>query len=403
MKTTNSFCALSFAMIAILFAPLPAIAMDASLLEMSEQMDGIDKQDFQSAINKANTCTRARNFPCAESELAKAAKSANSGQDKKTLLASQTGLKNEKQALADEIRRTEEERLAQIRRDEEEEQAQRRNKEEREARAWREKRDAQDAEDRQATSNAWADLGRHIQQQGAEIGATMSTINRQKAAAINDSNRVLAAQAAERERARAEKAEREADRRRDAERDRTARADAQRAADTRQAQENTRIRQQEQERLDKQARLQEQTQLKEQELQQEQTRKQEQERKKAEAEKNKLATKQSDDERNSSQDTLMKSTWGGAKKIVRLFEPCGSGKTESEARSAAETGWSNFKHETETVHERGLAYGRILSRGETTCRTSLWPAGDNRHWGCSVAYTKEVLDLGSGPAKGISR
>jgi hypothetical protein len=207
-------------------------AMDQSLLEMSEQMDGIDKQDFQSAINKANTCTRARNFSCAESELAKAAKSANSGQDKKTLLASQTGLNNERQALADEIRRAEEERLAQIRRDEEEEQAQRKNKEEREARAWREKRDAQDAEDRQATSNAWADLGRQIQQQGAEIGATMNTINRQKAAAINDSNRVLAAQAAERERARAEKAEREADRRRDAAAQQSARqAESRRAAE----------------------------------------------------------------------------------------------------------------------------------------------------------------------------
>lgn len=98
-----------------------AIAMDASLLnllEMSDQIDKSEKQDFQAAIDKASACTRARNFPCAESELAKAKKVASSGQDKKILLLSQNSLANERQQLASEIRQAEEEREAQLRREE---------------------------------------------------------------------------------------------------------------------------------------------------------------------------------------------------------------------------------------------------------------------------------------------
>jgi hypothetical protein len=220
----------------------PAVAeMDASLLEMSEQMDGIDKQDFQAAIDKANACTRARNFPCTESELAKAAKAANSGQDKKTLLAGRNGLANEKQQLALEIRRAEEERRAQIRREEEEQLAQRHRDEEREAREWRDKRDAQEAEDRQATRDAWANVGTQIQQNAADISSTMANINRQTTAANNEANRVRAAQSAERERVRAEKADQEADRRRAAERDRAARADAQRTALAKAAESQTEL------------------------------------------------------------------------------------------------------------------------------------------------------------------
>src|SRR3989338_520874 len=101
-----------------------AIAMDPSLLEMSDQLDRVDSQDFQTAIERATSCTQARNFPCAESELSKAAKSANTGKDKKTLLASRQSLASEKQQLANEIeerRREEEEGQARIRREEQEE------------------------------------------------------------------------------------------------------------------------------------------------------------------------------------------------------------------------------------------------------------------------------------------
>lgn len=205
----------------------------------------------------------------------------------------QAQIRQEEEERQAQIRRDEEERQAQIRQEEEEEQAQRRSDEEREARYRREQREAQEAEDRQSTSNAWADLGRHIQQQGEEMSSFMANIDRQTIAAINDSKRVQAAQAAERERARAEREEREADRRRDAERDREARADAQRTADNRRAQEGARLRQQEQARQEKQARQQEQAHLQAQARQKEQARK-EQDRERAEAEKSKLAEQQAE-------------------------------------------------------------------------------------------------------------
>lgn len=230
MKARTSFCALSLSVVA-LFGATPAMAAKTSdLFETMDQLDKSDKQDFQAAIDKANACTRARNFPCSASELAKAAKAANSGQDKKTLLASQNSLANEKQQLANEIRRAEEERQAQVRRDEEERQARVRRDEEREARRERDERQARDAEDRQSTSDYNAAIGAQIRQRGAADAALLGKIDRQTSAAIADSNRVLAAQAAERDRARSEREDREADRRRDAERERSARADAERSA-----------------------------------------------------------------------------------------------------------------------------------------------------------------------------
>jgi len=206
-----------------LLASIAAVAIAAtgpSLLEMSDLLDGIEKQDFQAAINKANACTRARNFPCAETELAKAAKAAkaaNSGQDKKTLLASRQSLANERQQLANEIRRAEEARQAQIRREEEEKQAQIRREEEREARREREEQQARAAEERQSTSDYYAAIGAQILQRGAENAALLNRVDRQTIAALDESNRVRAAQAAERDRARAEREEREAERRREAE------------------------------------------------------------------------------------------------------------------------------------------------------------------------------------------
>lgn len=209
-----------------LLASIAAVAIAAtgpSLLEMSDLLDGIEKQDFQAAINKANACTRARNFPCAETELAKAAKAANSGQDKKTLLASRNSLANEKQQLANEIRRAEEARQAQIRR-----------QEEREAQREREEQQARAAEDRQSTSDYYAAIGAQILQRGAENAALLNRVDRQTNAALDESNRVRAAAA--RDRARAEREEREAERRRDAARERASHADAERTARARAAQ-----------------------------------------------------------------------------------------------------------------------------------------------------------------------
>lgn len=276
------------------FTAAAIAAKGPSLLEMSEQMDGIDKQDFQAAIDKAISCTHVRNFSCAEAELAKAAKAANSGQDKKTLLASRQSLVNEKQQLANEIRRAEEERQAQVRRDEEQKQAAIRREDERQARARRDEREAQEAEERQSSQVASESIGAQIIRMGNENAAILGNIDRQTNAAYAETNRRLAAQAAERDRARAEQNNREAERRRDAERNR---ADAQRTAqvqdrndaNARNQREADAARvQQERERQQNQARQQEQ------ERQQNLARQQEQVRQKADAAAAKQAAQQAE-------------------------------------------------------------------------------------------------------------
>ncbi|MDO8294592.1 MAG: hypothetical protein Q7T29_17270 [Gallionella sp.] len=209
---------LSVAFIAATLACTPAFAAKKSkvaedegmsLLEMSDQLDGIEKQDFQAAIERATSCTQARDFPCAESELTKAAKSANTGKDKKMLLASRQSLANEKQQLANEIRRVEEERQARIRREEQAEQAE----QERQARV---RRAEEEAEDRQSTRDYNAAIGAQILQGINENAAILGNIDRQTTAAYAETNRRLAVQAAERKHAREEQEEREAERRRDA-------------------------------------------------------------------------------------------------------------------------------------------------------------------------------------------
>lgn len=112
-----------------------------------------------------------------------------------------------------------------------EEKERRRIKERQEAdddRREKNRRAAQEAEDRQSTREYNAAIGAQILQGAAENAALLNKIDRQTNAAIRDSNRVLAAQAAERDRARAEREDREANRRRDAERERAARAEAER-------------------------------------------------------------------------------------------------------------------------------------------------------------------------------
>lgn len=85
-------------------------------------------------------------------------------------------------------------------------------------------------EDRQSTREYNAAIGAQILQGAAENAALLNKIDRQTNAAIRDSKRVLAAQAAKRDRARAEREDREANRRRDAERERAARAEAERSS-----------------------------------------------------------------------------------------------------------------------------------------------------------------------------
>lgn len=87
----------------------PALADLNDLLQMSEQLDRIEKQDFGDAIDKANACTRARDFVCTDSWLAKAARLAGGSGDRQRLAAAQQGLANEKARVAEEERQRAEE------------------------------------------------------------------------------------------------------------------------------------------------------------------------------------------------------------------------------------------------------------------------------------------------------
>lgn len=141
MKTKNLFCTLALTVMAILFAPLPVAASVTDLLEMSEKIDRADNQDLLTLIDKANGCTRARNFSCSEEQLRKAAKLANGSKDKLALNTATQNLHAEQQRVEEEARaRAEQERqiklaeerrieqerqtrLAEVRRREEEDQA----------------------------------------------------------------------------------------------------------------------------------------------------------------------------------------------------------------------------------------------------------------------------------------
>jgi len=83
-------------------ALVPASAKD--LLDMSDDLDRLDKQDFVSFVDKANACTRARNFSCSETELTKAQKVANDNHDRQMLVAARQNIADEKHTIAEEER-----------------------------------------------------------------------------------------------------------------------------------------------------------------------------------------------------------------------------------------------------------------------------------------------------------
>ncbi len=83
------------------------------LLKMSEQLDQLDRQDFEQSILSAENCTAARDFKCAERHLQKATKVVSGNADKAVLKGAQNYLVAERQAAAreDEQRIAEERRL----------------------------------------------------------------------------------------------------------------------------------------------------------------------------------------------------------------------------------------------------------------------------------------------------
>lgn len=105
----------------MIFATLPAMSMTPQQqkkmldqLDQLDQMEKLDHFDFTDLAAKAEACTRARNFDCAEQSISKASKSISSSQDKKTLQVLKRNLVAERKA-AEEERLAEERRLAEAR------------------------------------------------------------------------------------------------------------------------------------------------------------------------------------------------------------------------------------------------------------------------------------------------
>jgi len=164
---------------------------DDSLLQMTQQLDQLDKMDFDAAIEEANACTRNRNYTCTEKQLAKAAKFARGAQDKHIMQLAQQSLAAEKQREAEERRRRreEEERLA-------------REEEERREAEWREARRRREAED---DDDSGASIGAAILQGLAKSQADAAQLT----SIHNNMVRNLNAQVAQRQREQAEQRTRE--------------------------------------------------------------------------------------------------------------------------------------------------------------------------------------------------
>lgn len=96
---------LRIGLVASVLLAIPAAAEIKDLLEMSEKLDNIDKQDFGDAIDKADRCTQGRDFACTNAWLAKASKLANGPRDRQRLAVAQKNMDNEKARIAEEQRR----------------------------------------------------------------------------------------------------------------------------------------------------------------------------------------------------------------------------------------------------------------------------------------------------------
>ena len=111
MKAKTLICALGLTLTALLFGAPSMAVTGTDLFDMVEQLDKADKLDFQAAIDKANSCTRARDLACTDLQLGKAAKVVNGARDQQTLAAARQNLLNERARIAEEYRLAEAARL----------------------------------------------------------------------------------------------------------------------------------------------------------------------------------------------------------------------------------------------------------------------------------------------------
>lgn len=173
---------------------------------LSEMLDQIERQEFETSIRKANACITARQFACAQVELAKAAKAAQTRADRGALEAAKIRLDSEQRAQAMQEQQAEQARLREVQeRWEQRERAEELAQEERRRRAQEEGDD--DAQDPSSGSS----VGAYLLRRGRETAAAASRINNQTAQVIAQADRERAQSEARRQaqaRAQAEEASR---------------------------------------------------------------------------------------------------------------------------------------------------------------------------------------------------
>ena len=85
-----------------LAASLAPAATTAELLRLTDQLDQLDKMDFDQAIDKARKCVQARDFACSEAQLTIARKLVIGSAAKDTLGRAEARQEEEREAVAAE-------------------------------------------------------------------------------------------------------------------------------------------------------------------------------------------------------------------------------------------------------------------------------------------------------------
>jgi hypothetical protein len=132
MPISKAFCRQGTALLLGTFFILtttPGWANMSALLEMADKLDQLDKLDLDQLLENAASCTRARDFPCAETQLQKAVPLANATRGQAALHSARQALDREIERVAQErrelARRVREIELAEARLNEQEEEAER--------------------------------------------------------------------------------------------------------------------------------------------------------------------------------------------------------------------------------------------------------------------------------------
>jgi hypothetical protein len=115
MQVFNRFANLCIALLIAFTSPSFASTLE-EMVRMADQLDLLDKADFDDLVRNAVGCTKRRDFNCAEAGLTKAAKLAKDNRDRTTLAQAREGIGKERELLRQEI---EAERAAELRRKQE--------------------------------------------------------------------------------------------------------------------------------------------------------------------------------------------------------------------------------------------------------------------------------------------